>query len=509
MIEEPIEESLGSEIQEVQIEPSLSANKPELRDAWFWISWLMIFLVVILISAIVGYSQFFVEKSYSASSIEMMQFNMMSKVATGYHQPVAQKLAQLEGLKEGPYEQRLAYAVMLHDIKGTDEAIERLHEIDQAVEAEQERLLDELKEDAELEFPTNEQQELRRIIGELFDRYSQGEYDNSHLESQDRQLLESSLGWVGQIAVTPKKSPNKTRRRTLEQEGFRTMVVAMGLFFVGILTALAAFATLALFFGMMMLQQIYSRYRNSGKHAQVYIETFAIWIVLFFGLQIVMGLIGSLIGNAVFGMALTLVAFFGSLLVLVWPVYRGIAFKNVCKDIGWELNNPIEEIVVGCFSYLALLVPMFAGLVVTMILGAGLSLMDASSDFQSTGPAGHPIAEEIATGGPIAWLFIFLSACVAAPIVEETMFRGVLYRSLRETSGRRLAQWMSIGFSSVFGGLIFASVHPQGIVGIPVLTTLAIGFSLVREWRSSLIGPMVMHAINNSVITCIMLLLFT
>ena len=143
---------------------------------------------------------------------------------------------------------------------------------------------------------------------------------------------------------------------------------------------------------------------------------------------------------------------------------------------------------------------------------AGLHIRQSvgiSSEFQSAAPAGHPIAEEIASGGPVGWLFIVLSACVAAPIVEETMFRGVLYRSLRESSGRKFVKWFSVGFSSIVGGLIFALVHPQGLIGVPVLTTLAIGFSLVREWRSSLIGPMVMHALNNSMVTCILLLLFT
>ena len=40
-----------------------------------------------------------------------------------------------------------------------------------------------------------------------------------------------------------------------------------------------------------------------------------------------------------------------------------------------------------------------------------------------------------------------------------------------------------------------------------MLATLAIGFSLAREWRGSLIAPMVMHAINNTTITCLLILM--
>jgi membrane protease YdiL (CAAX protease family) len=103
-------------------------------------------------------------------------------------------------------------------------------------------------------------------------------------------------------------------------------------------------------------------------------------------------------------------------------------------------------------------------------------------------------------------LLVFLTACVAAPIVEETMFRGVLYRHLRDWSAGQ-QRWMSVIFAALVNGLIFASIHPQGIFGIPVLATLAIGFSLAREWRGSLVSSIVMHGIHNTVITCVSLLI--
>ena len=501
----------NSDIQEVHL--AEGAN-PELANAHsygllYWISWLMILSIVLAISAFVGYSQFYTPKSFETSAVEMMQFNLMSKMSLGFNYPDEQRLSNLNQLRDGPLEQRLAHAIMLQEILGPAKALERLQEIDDAVEQEQARLRESSAGTKPPEFPTESQLRIRQLVGEMFQRYANDDFANTELQEEDRQLLASKFGWVGQLSMTPKKSPDKKLRRELEDEGTRTFMAAILVFALGALMILAAFVALALIFGMMMLDQILARYRNSGKHAQIYLETFAIWIVSFFGLQLLLGLIGSLIGDTTTSMALTLVAFFGSLLVLIWPVHRGIPFAQVCKDIGWEWRNPIEEVVVGCFSYLALLIPMIVGLTITAVLGSGLALLDTSSEFQSVGPVGHPIAEEIASGNLVSWVFIFLSACVAAPIVEETMFRGVLYRSLRETSGRRSPIWLSISFSAVFGGLIFAMVHPQGIIGVPVLTTLAIGFSLVREWRSSLIGPMVMHALNNSAVTCIMLLLFT
>jgi membrane protease YdiL (CAAX protease family) len=48
--------------------------------------------------------------------------------------------------------------------------------------------------------------------------------------------------------------------------------------------------------------------------------------------------------------------------------------------------------------------------------------------------------------------------------------------------------------------LIFAALHPQGFLAIPALASIGMGFSLLREWRDSLIAPMVAHAINNGIL---------
>jgi membrane protease YdiL (CAAX protease family) len=42
-------------------------------------------------------------------------------------------------------------------------------------------------------------------------------------------------------------------------------------------------------------------------------------------------------------------------------------------------------------------------------------------------------------------------------------------------------------------------IHPQGVLFAPALGGLAVGFCLYREWRGSLIAPIVAHGINNAV----------
>ncbi len=482
-----------------------SLSGPRRYTALMIASWLAILGVVSLIAAFVYYNQFFGPRSMEMSGAELIGINLTAKSMIGLRQPAETALDNVGQFKTGPLEQRYGHAILVNEFAGADKALEQLAAIDEAVA---EKVAELEMEDEPVDFPTESQAGIRRVLGQLFEQYQQGDFDSSSLPPEDRELLTRRLGWVGKLALTPSKSPRKGDRRQINEEGSRTFVILAIATVLGILVILAAFVAIAIMVGLVVAQIVSPHFQNQSRHGFVYLETFAIWIVFFFGLQIVTSVVGSLIQQGSVAMALGPVAFFGSLLALAWPVVRGISFRTMCRDIGWELKNPFVEILVGGFSYLALIVPMLFGISISILLGVGMSWINAPAEFESAGPVGHPIAEEIASGGTLVWILVVVSACVAAPIVEETMFRGVLYRFLRDATDRR-QRWVSVVLSSLISGLIFASIHPQGIVGIPVLTTLAFGFSLVREWRSSLIAPIVMHAINNGLVTGLLLLLMS
>jgi membrane protease YdiL (CAAX protease family) len=48
-----------------------------------------------------------------------------------------------------------------------------------------------------------------------------------------------------------------------------------------------------------------------------------------------------------------------------------------------------------------------------------------------------------------------------------------------------------------FSSLVFALVHPQGAIGVVPLMTIGMVLAYVREWRESLIAPMLVHACFN------------
>ncbi|NET06371.1 MAG: CPBP family intramembrane metalloprotease [Symploca sp. SIO2B6] len=89
----------------------------------------------------------------------------------------------------------------------------------------------------------------------------------------------------------------------------------------------------------------------------------------------------------------------------------------------------------------------------------------------------------------VALLIFFLTACAAAPIFEEIIFRGFLLPSLT----RYLPVWSSIIASS----LLFAIAHLSLSEVLP-LATLGIVLGVVYTRSRNLLAPMLLHSLWNS-----------
>jgi uncharacterized protein len=85
-------------------------------------------------------------------------------------------------------------------------------------------------------------------------------------------------------------------------------------------------------------------------------------------------------------------------------------------------------------------------------------------------------------------LFLVIVAVVAAPLVEELVFRGVLFRKLRFQRGAP--------FALLLTSLLFAALHPGRQLNMAIL-----GMQLVLLYTSTrtLWAPVLSHLINNSV----------
>ncbi|HUS67789.1 MAG TPA: CPBP family intramembrane glutamic endopeptidase [Kofleriaceae bacterium] len=83
-----------------------------------------------------------------------------------------------------------------------------------------------------------------------------------------------------------------------------------------------------------------------------------------------------------------------------------------------------------------------------------------------------------------------LLAVVAAPLVEETLFRGILYGGLRRTFSPAVAVLTSAA--------LFAVIHPP--IAFPAVFTLGAGAALARERTGRLAAAIAAHAAYNAII---------
>jgi membrane protease YdiL (CAAX protease family) len=324
-------------------------------------------------------------------------------------------------------------------------------------------------------------------LNDLLIRLYRGHSDPAALAPGEQLFLREQLGWYGDLALAPRGGPDTEARKE---------VLAPAENLVKELSAAVAGGCGALVLGLLLLIVLLvvlgsgpqrRGFRPGSAYGGVYAETFALWLVVYLALNVAAAFVpgeshlfvGSLLG-------------LGSLCVLAWPVLRGASWTTVRRDVGLFFGRrPVADILSGPVTYLASLPLLLLGLLAVFVLYQVLNSVGASP-----GRPSHPIEQFLVK--PDSWVMfqVFFAACVQAPIVEETFFRGVLYRHLREATGA----WgfaLSLLASALINGFLFAVIHPQGPLGVPVLMALAVGFSLGREWRGSLASNIIAHGIHN------------
>lgn len=425
-----------------------------------------------------------------------------------------QNAAQLQG---GSISQRLRFVVLAAELAGTREARRQLSELDDFIQTAQ----------ASNEQPILSQSQaqvydiLQRLYPPQDDADSPQPIALDQLTTAERDLLIQELGWFGDLALNPQAASTDPAARAAVLKPATTAVIAVA--FMIILACLAFVAgviTLIVILIKILRGSIRSALAPGPVHHGIYAETFAIWLILFIALQFIAEPLSIRAEGS--ELLLSALAFFASLSALAWPVIRGIPWSQVRADIGLTLGrNPAAEPVVGVFGYLMALPMLAVGIALMFVLIVIDDALFGSGGTEQFGPSGgpsHPIVEMLTPANWWQITQVLLVASVAAPIVEEIMFRGVLYRHLRSATDPsqnalnsqyqpdRARRRMSIVLSAAINSFIFAVIHPQGFLAVPALMSLAIAFTFVREWRSTLVPAIIMHAISNGLI---MTMLFT
>lgn len=305
---------------------------------------------------------------------------------------------------------------------------------------------------------------------------------------EERESLRSHVGWFAELARGPGLAdpPGEQTIRT------RSLVV-LGV--MGLLVMLVGCA----FLGGVILLILHLRRVQSGESRNAFVaspkltgvllECFAIYLGIMTFSALAAAWLGVWLGVAGYGVAV--------IVPLLWPRWRGVTWREFRLGVGLHRGRGFwREIGAGCVGYLGVLAIASIGIGLTLVLTlvadllqGGLGAGEVGPESAPSGPEVHPVVGWIYEGNLWVRLACFFLAAGFAPVFEELFFRGALHRYFR---GR-----FRFLPSALLTGLIFAALHPQGFFAIPALGAIGVGFSLLREWRDSLIAPMTAHAINN------------
>ncbi len=311
------------------------------------------------------------------------------------------------------------------------------------------------------------------------------------LSDDARARLVERYGWLGRLATTAETDTQARDELYADIPwAIAFLVFAGGMFLVWGVVGLTMFIVAIV---MMVTGRLPFRFERPSVGGSVFLETFGVFLLGFGLVQVGGALVGTI--NPQIAGVVGMLGQWLLILTVFWPVLRGVKLTEWRGAVGWSAPRGVfREIVAGIAGYFAG-VPLFvAGAIMTVVL----TRISAKIFGEPTEPPSNPILDIVRSADLLMLVLLISLATIWAPIVEETLFRGALYRHLRGRVGFFIA---ALGTA-----LLFAFMHSYGPLMVGPLIALGFTFAMIREWRGSLIGSMTAHCLHNSAIMVLMLL---
>ena len=477
----------GSELIFDVIEPKISLAP----RGFAWLAW----LVVILVIGLMLFNHLWVENETDSDPSAIL-FEIQARYLVGASSISPQEKAKLQKeieliFAKGSARQRMIGAVLMGELIGPEQASKSLGELEAKFKDGSVAANDRDRE-------TN--QFLLRIQTALIEKTAFKDAMTDDEWRMGSQLLNERLGWVGRLALVPLGTPDGEGRGRLLDHSRRTLFVMLGITGLAFIAMMCGAVLQLVFWIFAVTGRLKSGIGTLQGSGAIYAETFAVWMVLFVALNYAV----VILPLPKWGLVWILIPQIGGLAALAWPVLRGISWSDVRKDVGLTFGRDAWSIpFVGIGGYLSALPVVGVAMVITLLMIALASQFTGNAD-GSASPI-HPIVEPILRGNWTVRLQLLLVA-VFASVPEEIMFRGVLYRHLRD-AGTKLGYVGCVIFAMLINSFVFAVIHPQGLFGIPILMSLAMVFTLMREWRGTIIPSIIAHALVNAGTSTMLLLI--
>lgn len=173
----------------------------------------------------------------------------------------------------------------------------------------------------------------------------------------------------------------------------------------------------------------------------------------------------------------------GQLLPVLYLLWRVIAAPRGLRLFGAVPHKPLRDLAWGTLGFLAA-VPMIVATIQTTVL--------VGEQFGREAPTiGHPMLRVIIDSDSLpASALLMLSALVAAPILEEMIFRGLIQTVLLRLLGIPM-RWGVVFIAA----LVFVSIHVGGVSWqtLPGLFVLGLVLGWLYERSGSLWPSIVVH----------------
>jgi len=168
------------------------------------------------------------------------------------------------------------------------------------------------------------------------------------------------------------------------------------------------------------------------------------------------------------------------ILLICWIVVTSRGRRPFLRTLGWEWYTQFKWVHAVGLAFL-----MF-----------GLAIV-----FQKLLPHRETDFEKILRLGYSVRVMIAILAVVTAPLVEEVVYRGVLYGGIERAYGR--------GAAVVVVTFLFALVHAQqywgSVASLAAILSLSLVLTLLRAWTGKLLPCVATHLVYNAIQTAILL----
>ncbi len=175
------------------------------------------------------------------------------------------------------------------------------------------------------------------------------------------------------------------------------------------------------------------------------------------------------------------ISFQGGILIWIWVFLREVNF-SWNEAFGFSAAPRNRAIVLGVAAGVLFLPLAWGGQAVFAIL---LRLVHITPDPQQ-------LVEELSKSGSPLMEKVYLGvlAVFVAPVAEESLFRGILYPTIKRLGYPKLALW---GTAALFGAF-----HVNLVTFVP-LTLFGVVLILSYEATGNLLTPIIAHSVFNSV----------